>query len=32
MWVGIETATLATAPLIYFHRTPRSLEATWKYR
>ncbi|HEX7704115.1 MAG TPA: proton-conducting transporter membrane subunit [Kofleriaceae bacterium] len=31
MWVGIETATLATAPLIYFHRTPRSLEATWKY-
>jgi hydrogenase-4 component F len=31
MWVGIETSTLATAPLIYFHRTPRSLEATWKY-
>jgi hydrogenase-4 component F len=31
MWVGIETSTLATAPLIYFNRTPRSLEATWKY-
>lgn len=31
MWVGIETSTLATAPLIYFHRTQRSLEATWKY-
>ena len=31
MWVGIETSTLATAPLIYFHRTPVSLEATWKY-
>jgi hydrogenase-4 component F len=31
MWVGIETSTLATAPLVYFHRTPRSLEATWKY-
>ncbi len=28
---GIETSTLATAPLIYFNRTPRSLEATWKY-
>ncbi len=31
MWVGIETSTLATAPLVYFHRTSRSLEATWKY-
>jgi len=31
MWVGIETSTLATAPLIYFHRTRGSLEATWKY-
>ncbi len=31
MWVGIEATTLATAPLIYFNRTPRSLEATWKY-
>jgi hydrogenase-4 component F len=31
MWVGIETSTLVTAPLIYFHKSPRSLEATWKY-
>ena len=31
MWVAIEATTLATAPLIYFNRTPRSLEATWKY-
>jgi hydrogenase-4 component F len=31
MWVAIEATTLATAPLIYFNRTPRSIEATWKY-
>jgi hydrogenase-4 component F len=31
LWVGIEASTLATAPLIYFNRTPRSIEATWKY-
>jgi hydrogenase-4 component F len=31
MWVAVETSTLATAPLIYFHQNPRSLEATWKY-
>lgn len=31
MWVGIETMTLTTAPLIYFNRTPQSIEATWKY-
>jgi hydrogenase-4 component F len=31
MWVSIETATLCTAPLLYFHRTPQSIEATWKY-
>ncbi len=31
MWVGVEATTLASAPLIYFHRHPRSLEATWKY-
>jgi hydrogenase-4 component F len=31
MWVAIETATLCTAPLIYFHRSPQSIEATWKY-
>lgn len=31
MWVAMEATTLATAPLIYFHRHHRSLEATWKY-
>jgi hydrogenase-4 component F len=31
MWVAIEATTLATAPLIYFNHTPRSIEATWKY-
>ncbi len=30
-WVAIEATTLASAPLIYFHRSARSLEATWKY-
>ncbi len=31
LWIGMEATTLATAPLIYFNRTPRSIEATWKY-
>ncbi|MBI3270265.1 MAG: hydrogenase [Planctomycetes bacterium] len=31
MWVAIEATTLSSAPLLYFNRTPRSLEATWKY-
>ncbi len=31
LWVAVEATTLATAPLIYFHRHHRSLEATWKY-
>lgn len=31
LWIAIEATTLASAPLIYFHRSPRSLEATWKY-
>ncbi|MDB5307525.1 MAG: putative hydrogenase-4 component [Gemmataceae bacterium] len=31
LWVGVEATTLATAPLIYYHRHHRSLEATWKY-
>ncbi len=30
-WVAIEATTLSSAPLIYFHRHHRSLEATWKY-
>ncbi len=31
LWVAMEATTLATAPLIYFNRTARSIEATWKY-
>lgn len=31
MWVAIEASALASAPLLYFHRNPLSLEATWKY-
>jgi hydrogenase-4 component F len=31
VWVGVEATTLASAPLIYFHRHSRSLEAAWKY-
>ncbi|MFA7257150.1 MAG: proton-conducting transporter membrane subunit, partial [Kiritimatiellales bacterium] len=31
MWMAIETTALCTAPLIYFNKTPRSIEATWKY-
>ncbi len=31
MWVALEAATLAGAPLLYFNRNQRSLEATWKY-
>lgn len=31
LWVAVEASTLASAPLIYYHRHQRSLEATWKY-
>ncbi len=31
MWIAIEATTLASAPLIYTHRTAKALEATWKY-
>jgi hydrogenase-4 component F len=31
LWVAVEATTLTSAPLIYFHRQHRSLEATWKY-
>jgi hydrogenase-4 component F len=31
MWVALEATTLASAPLLYFNRNRRSLEATWKY-
>ncbi len=31
MWIAIEATTLASAPLIFTHRSKASLEATWKY-
>jgi hydrogenase-4 component F len=31
LWAGVEATTLASAPLIFFHRHHRSLEAAWKY-
>jgi hydrogenase-4 component F len=31
LWVGLEATTLTSAPLIYYHRHHRSLEALWKY-
>ncbi|HEY6007949.1 MAG TPA: proton-conducting transporter membrane subunit [Geobacteraceae bacterium] len=31
LWVAVETTTLSMAPLIYFNRNARSIEATWKY-
>ncbi len=31
LWIAIETTTLVSAPLIFIHRSPEALEATWKY-
>ncbi|MFQ5715533.1 MAG: proton-conducting transporter membrane subunit [Nitrospinales bacterium] len=31
LWVAVEATTLASAPLIAFHRHHRALEAMWKY-
>jgi len=31
MWVALEATTLCSAPLLYFNRNARSLEAVWKY-
>ena len=31
LWVAVEATTLASAPLVYYHRHHRSLEAAWKY-
>lgn len=31
LWIGMETTTLAVAPLIYHSHDRRSLEAVWKY-
>ncbi|NCD32415.1 MAG: NADH dehydrogenase FAD-containing subunit [Spartobacteria bacterium] len=30
-WMAVEATTLASAPLICYHRSERSLEAAWKY-
>ena len=31
LWVGMESATLAAAPLVHFNHNQKSIEATWKY-
>lgn len=31
LWIALEATSLAAAPLIYFNRNRRSIEATWKY-
>jgi hydrogenase-4 component F len=31
LWVGVETTTIASAPLIYYNRNRLSIEATWTY-
>lgn len=31
LWVGLEASTLTVAPMIYFLRDRRAVEATWKY-
>jgi hydrogenase-4 component F len=31
MWIALEATTLMSAPLVDYHRSQTSLEATWKY-
>lgn len=31
LWISIEATTVCSAPLVYYHRSRTSLEATWKY-
>jgi hydrogenase-4 component F len=31
LWIAMEATTLMSAPLVYYHRSQNSLEATWKY-
>lgn len=31
LWVAMEATAVTAAPLIYFNRSTRSIEATWKY-
>lgn len=31
LWIATEAVTLVAVPLLHFNRTPRAVEATWKY-
>jgi hydrogenase-4 component F len=31
LWVAVEATTMASAPLVFYHRDHSALEATWKY-
>jgi hydrogenase-4 component F len=31
LWIAMEITTLASAPLVYYHRSRHALEASWKY-
>ena len=31
LWISVEATTLASARLVYFHRSKHALEAAWKY-
>jgi hydrogenase-4 component F len=31
LWVAVEATTMASAPLVFYHRNQSALEATWKY-
>jgi len=31
LWIAVESTTLVSAPLIYYHQNKFSIEATWKY-
>jgi hydrogenase-4 component F len=31
LWVAVEATTMASAPLVFYHRNHSALEATWKY-
>src|SRR5207247_1780039 len=31
LWMGVEATTVASAPLVFYHRSHSALEATWKY-
>jgi hydrogenase-4 component F len=31
LWIAMETTTLISAPLVFYHRSRHALEASWKY-